>query len=151
MPSLLNSLVNCGAFEIPCMFPPLPIRCLCRCIHVSGFPAFSSLFFSFLCLICGFLPAIAKTLNSLFPWLALRLCLSRFPHCSFPHYKAVFFGEHLLFSPVSFYLSCPPSPHFSQSVLFSPRYWRGFILLLCIRQEETHFLATSLLPLLWTK
>lgn len=110
------------------MFPPLPIRCLCRCIHVSGFPAFSSLFFSSLCLICGFLPAIAKTLNSLFPWLALRLCLSRFPHCSFSHYKAVFIGEHLLFSPVSFYLSCPPPHHISLSQsFFSPRYWRGFI------------------------
>lgn len=153
MPSLLTSLVNCGAFEVTCMFPPLLIRCLCRCIHLSGFPAVSSLFFSSLCLICGFLPTIAKTLNSLFRWLALRLCLSRFPRSSFPHYKAVFFGEHLLFSLVPFYLACPPPPthtHFSQSVLFFHDTGED-LSMLCIRQEETHFPATSSLPLLWTK
>lgn len=54
------------------------------------------------------------------PWLALRLCLSRFPRCSFPHYKAVFFGEHLLFSPLSFYLSCFLSPTFLSVAPFFP-------------------------------
>lgn len=93
------------------MFPPLSTKCLCRCVHVSGVAAVFSLFFSFLCLMGGFFPAIANPKQPFFPWLALRLCLSRFPLCSFSHYKAVFFGEHLLFSPVSSYLSCFPHPH----------------------------------------
>lgn len=122
------------------------------CFRLSSHLQLVLLLFLFNLQLPFFPPCNSQPQTTFFPWLALRFCLSRFPLCSFSHYKAVFFGEHLLFSPVSFYLSCSP-PHFSSSQsFFSPHDTREDLsMLLCIRQEETHFHTTSLLPLLWTQ
>lgn len=59
-PSSIIGGMNSRAFDVTCVFPPPLIRFPCSCIHVSDFPAIFSLFSSSLCLICCFLPAIAK-------------------------------------------------------------------------------------------
>lgn len=109
------------------MFPPLPIRCLCRCIHVSGFLAFSSLFFSSLCLICGFLPAIAN-LKQPFSLASTPSLPLPVPPLLISTLQSCFLWWTPIIQPglILFIVFFPPS-FLSVSPFFPRRYWRGFI------------------------